>query len=68
MADGIQADEEVHIKVEATNTQAQAIITVDTNIKFPREIIQQPTLGCFVQAWQDVVSFGICSLSASVSA
>ena len=34
MADGIQVDEEVHIKVEATNTQAQAIITVDTNIKF----------------------------------
>ena len=43
MVDDIQLDEEVHIKAEATNTQVQAIVMVDTNIKFPREIIQQPT-------------------------
>jgi hypothetical protein len=34
MAEVIQADEGALIKVEATNTQVQAIITEDTNIKF----------------------------------
>lgn len=33
MADVIQADEEALIKAEATNTQVQAIITEDINIK-----------------------------------